>query len=331
MMPSRALAGAVLLGLAAASIALPAGAVGFQYVSVPDPDDRPLEVGIWYPSDAPAAPQKEALLPQIVAPDGALAGEHLPLVVISHGSGGWFGSHVDTALALAEAGYVVVAPTHTGDNFRDKSDFGTLKSLQSRPRHVQRVLDYMLEAWPAHGRLDPAGIGIFGFSAGGYTALVAIGGEPALGRINPDCAADPAGSACRRRVAQPKPAKRSRPVWPHVPRFKAAVIAAPGLGYAFDAPALAGVHVPVQLWAGAEDAIVPTLTSTAFLRQALPTAPDYHLVPDARHYSFLTPCDGSANEAMDYCKDKAGFDRRAFHRALNAAMLAFFNIQLRSH
>ena len=34
----------------------PAMAVGFQYVTAPDPSDQPLEVGIWYPSDAPTSP-----------------------------------------------------------------------------------------------------------------------------------------------------------------------------------------------------------------------------------------------------------------------------------
>src|SRR3984893_17323619 len=35
----------------------PAMAAGFQRVTVPDPGDQPLEVGIWYPSDAPASSQ----------------------------------------------------------------------------------------------------------------------------------------------------------------------------------------------------------------------------------------------------------------------------------
>ena len=34
------------------TLASPARAVGFQQVSVPDPGYAPLEVGIWYPSDA---------------------------------------------------------------------------------------------------------------------------------------------------------------------------------------------------------------------------------------------------------------------------------------
>src|ERR1700730_12829835 len=91
-------------------------AAGFERATVPDPDGVPLEAGIWYPSEAPAAAQPLGLYRQIVATDGAVAGRGLPLIVMSHGSGGSFAGHYDTALVLAEAGFVVGAITHAGDN-----------------------------------------------------------------------------------------------------------------------------------------------------------------------------------------------------------------------
>jgi predicted dienelactone hydrolase len=94
----------------------PALSAGFERVTVPDPDGPPLEAGIWYPSEAPTSSQPLGLYRQSVATDGAVAGRRLPLIVISHGSGGSFEGHYDTALALAEAGFVVAAVTHTGDN-----------------------------------------------------------------------------------------------------------------------------------------------------------------------------------------------------------------------
>ena len=42
--------------------------------------------------------------------------DKLPLIVISHGQDGWFGGHHDTAEALADAGFVVAAINHPGDN-----------------------------------------------------------------------------------------------------------------------------------------------------------------------------------------------------------------------
>src|ERR1700722_6593880 len=98
-----------------------AGAAGFQYGTAPDPDDKPIELGIWYPSEAPTSPQPLGLFQQAVALYGGIAGQSLPLIVISHGTGGGASSHYDTAIALADAGFVVVAPSHTGDNHKDRT------------------------------------------------------------------------------------------------------------------------------------------------------------------------------------------------------------------
>ena len=180
--------GIVMLG------ASPALSAGFEQVMVPDPEGAPLEVGIWYPSNAPAAPQRLGLFEQTVADGAAVAGRNLPLIVMSHGTGGSFEGHYDTALALTDAGFVGAAVTHTGDNYRDQTRFGR---LENRPRHIKVLIDYMLASWPHHDALDPTRIGMFGFSAGGFTALVDIGGTPDMTTVAPYCAAHPDEWSCR--------------------------------------------------------------------------------------------------------------------------------------
>src|SRR5262249_34288770 len=98
----------------------PAGAAGFQYGTAPDPDDQPLELAIWYPSDDKISTQPLGLFTQEVVYYGMVKGDRLPLVVISHGTGGSAAEHYDTALALADAGFVVAALAHTGDNYKDR-------------------------------------------------------------------------------------------------------------------------------------------------------------------------------------------------------------------
>src|SRR5579859_3520025 len=115
----RAITAACTLMLSATSVL----AAGFEQVTVTDLAGPPLEAGIWYPSETAASEQPLGLFRQVVAPNGAVAGRGLPLVVMSHGSGGSFAGHYDTALALANAGFVVAAVTHTGDNYRDHSAF----------------------------------------------------------------------------------------------------------------------------------------------------------------------------------------------------------------
>jgi predicted dienelactone hydrolase len=65
--------------------------------------------------------------------DCPITGAKLPLVVSSHGTAGWFGGHHDTAAALADAGFVVAAINHSG-NDRSKSD--DLSVFGSRPADI---------------------------------------------------------------------------------------------------------------------------------------------------------------------------------------------------
>jgi predicted dienelactone hydrolase len=304
----------------------PALSVGFVTATVPDPDGPALEAGIWYPSDAPAAPQRLGLFTQIVATGGDIAGRSLPLVVISHGTGGSFGDHHDTALALAEAGFVVAAVTHTGDNFRDQSGIG---QIENRPRHIKALIDYMLASWPQRERLDPARTGIFGFSAGGFTALVAIGGVPDLSRSRSHCAAHPEDWGCRRARETGKTIFAAPEAFVHDPRIVAAVIAAPAIGTAFTPADLAGIKVPIQLWRGDTDEILPHPWHAQNVYDGLPVKPDYRVVPNAGHFAFLTPCTPAlASIVPAICRDPAGFDRAVFHREFNPAVVAFFKAKL---
>ena len=245
--------------------ATPALSAGFEQVMVPDPGGAPLEVGIWYPSQDPTAPQPLGLFQQTVANGGAIAGRGLPLIVMSHGTGGSFEGHYDTALALADAGFVVAAVNHTGDNYRDRTTVGR---LENRPRHIKALIDYMLASWQHRDAIDHARIGMFGFSAGGFTALVAIGGTPDLTTVAPYCAAHPDEWSCRmfkerniNLAANAAGPPTAVPDWVHDPRIAAAVIASPALGYAFSAAKLAAITVPIQLWRGDSDESCRTPTT----------------------------------------------------------------------
>jgi predicted dienelactone hydrolase len=313
--------------------ATPAVSAGFEQVMVPDPDGAPLEVGIWYPSEAPAAPQPLGLFAQTVANGATVAGSGLPLIVMSHGTGGSFEGHYDTALALAAAGFVVAAVTHTGDNYRDRSQAG---HLESRPRQIKVLIDYMLASWQHHDALDPSRIGMFGFSAGGFTALVAIGGTPDMSTVAPYCAAHPDEWTCRmlkeRKIdisANATGRSAAAPNWVHDPRIAAAVIAAPAVGYAFSAEALAAVTVPIQLWRGDSDEILPHPNYAQAVYDRLPVKPEYHVVRNAGHFAFLAPCTPSlAAMVPEICHDPEDFDRAAFHREFNPAVVAFFKAKL---
>ena len=98
-----------------------------------------LSGAIWYPCQA--EPKHVDLGDQgagvdyglVDVKDCPITGAKLPLVVSSHGTAGWFGGHHDTAAALADAGFVVAAINHSG-NDRSKSD--DLSVFGSRPADI---------------------------------------------------------------------------------------------------------------------------------------------------------------------------------------------------
>ena len=312
-----------------------AGAVGFQQAAAPDPEGQPLELDIWYPSDAPAMTHPLGLFQQVVAVDAPISGSQLPLIVISHGTGGGADTHYDTALALAEAGFIAVAVTHTGDNWRDHAYSFTARNFIERPRHLKLTIDYMLTAWSGHDHVAAGHIGAFGHSAGGFTVLVAIGGNPELARLAELCREHPEEWGCQRRreqvAARGPSGDPPAPVWVHDERIKAAVVAAPAAGFSFTAAGLAAVPAPVQLWEAENDRIAPNRWNADIVKANLPSPPEAHLVPGADHFAFLAPCsEALAARVPEICREMPGFDRTAFHRDFNEAVVAFFRKQLDS-
>lgn len=300
--------------------------VGFEEVKITNGAEPPLTAGIWYPTDAPATPHSLDTVTHTVAPDAPIAGHRLPLVVISHGGGGRYDSHYDTALALAHAGFVVAAVSHAGDTSDDQS---RVLELWRRPAQLHRLVDYMLEEWRWHGRLDAARVGAFGFSNGGFTVLVAAGGIPDLSKIAPYCEAHPEHDLCEAlkhagvdpHIGADVPAS----IWVHDPRIKAVVVAAPAFGFTFGRAGLSSVHAPIQLWRAADDRHQPDPYYDEAVRADLPRPPEYHVVADAGHYDFLPPCDARlSRKRPEICHSLPGFDRAAFHEHFNADVVQFF-------
>ena len=302
-------------------------AAGFQRAQAANPDGKPLEIGIWYPSQMAPAALAMGPVTMSVALNGPIAGRALPLVVISHGSGSSLLGHHDTAAALADAGYVVAALTHTGDNHADQS---RSVFIMDRPRQISRVIDHMLASWDGRGALDPARIGMFGFSAGGFTTLVSIGGRPDMSKVAPTCLAHPTDFACAliaRQTSAVSVLPHAEPA--HDPRIKAAVVVAPALGFTFSPDGLKNVRIPVQLWHAEDDVILPSSRYAEPVRQALPNTTDYRVAHKAGHFDFLSPCSAAlARIAPPICASAPGFDRLAFHQTFNASVRDFFDRRL---
>ncbi|WP_245477844.1 alpha/beta hydrolase family protein [Bradyrhizobium guangxiense] len=290
--------------------------------------DPALSGAIWYP--CASEPTRVALGSLSVGADFGLkgakdcpvAGAKLPLVIYSHGRGGFFGQQHDTAEALADAGFIVAAINHPGDTFSDSSRRDTLSVWGSRPADIVRLLDFLLNDWKDRAAIDSAGVGFFGFSLGGATGLVLMGTTPDFARVASLCK-ETTGVCAQLHNGEtpPEPIRDAR--------IRAAVIVDP-VPAVLTRENLALVKVPFQFWRsqfggpGVGDG-----SGNARVAEGLPGKPDIHVVP-AGHYAFLAPCSADlAAAAPRICTDvPVGFDRAGFHREFNAAVLQFFREQL---
>ncbi|WP_244633063.1 alpha/beta hydrolase family protein [Methylobacterium radiotolerans] len=308
-----------ILGLSATA----AQSAGFKKFLVPaDADGPALEAAMWSPC---AANAKDIKLGRYVLPaalDCPIVGQNLPLIVVSHGFGGTYLGHHDTAEALADAGFIAVAINHSGDSFANEARFRDFSALVSRPSDIRRLIDFMVGPASDSSKIDSNRIGFFGFSRGGYTGLVLSGGQPdfhALRCINPDA------ERCARRIAEISSVQNLV----HDARIKAIVIADPLSSMFPTRESLKTISVPVQLWGSqlGGDGVSPE--DVANVAQNLPGQPQFHIVPQAAHFAFLPPCDEERKRSSpEICIDGANFDRAAFHKDFNQRVLAFFQQHL---
>lgn len=301
-----------------------AKAAGIQLLQ----SDPALSGAIWYP--CAAEPMHVTLGGLSVgadfdlkgAKDCPVTGAKLPLIIFSHGRGGFFGQQHDTAEALADAGFVVAAINHPGDTANDSSRRDTLSVWGSRPADIVRLLDFLLNDWKDRAVIDPAKVGFLGFSLGGATGLVLMGVKPDFARIASFCK-ETTGACAELHNGETPPAAIQDA------RIRTAVIVDPAPGV-LTRENLAVVKAPFQFWRsqfggpGVGDG-----SGTARVAEGLPGKPDIHVVP-AGHFAFLPPCSAELAAAIPrICTDTpAGFDRAGFHREFNAAVVKYFHEQL---
>lgn len=121
-----------------------------------------------------------------------------PLLIFSHGNGGFRHQNVFQMDHLASHGYLVASPDHTGNARLAPLPGGAVgydrggrqRSAEDRPKDVSFLIDRLLleartrESW-LHARIDPERIGVLGHSFGGYTACRAAAEDRRIRAIVP--------------------------------------------------------------------------------------------------------------------------------------------------
>src|SRR5256885_8208325 len=137
---------------------------------------------VFYPSSAEEKTLKRGPLTLQFAPQGTPVRGNGRLVVVSHGSGGSPWVHSDLARALVENGFVVAAPEHRGDNYKDMSAVGP-ESWKRRPAEVSRAIDALGQDARFAPLLALDKDGLYGVVAGGHTARSHAGGRGVDARV----------------------------------------------------------------------------------------------------------------------------------------------------
>ncbi|CCD85079.1 putative hydrolase, exported protein [Bradyrhizobium sp. ORS 285] len=254
--------------------------------------------------------------------DCPIKGARLPLIVFSHGRGGWFGQHHDLNEALADAGFIVAAISHPGDSVGDDAQRDSLSTWTSRPADIVRLIDFMVSDWKDKGAIDPERIGFFGFSKGGFTGLVLAGADPDFSRVMRYCTESSPFCDQVRNGDVPRSFARDR-------RIRATVLADTVPSGPFADANLASIQIPLQIWRSQFGGYGADPESTARVAGSLPGQPEIHIVPSG-HYAFLAPCSaGLAAAVPRICTDTPStFDRAAFHRMFDAEVVRFFSEKL---
>ena len=314
------LALAVVISVASAR----ADGVGFRDIDVEVEGER-LVTALWYPTDALSG--RTAVGPfTLSATRGAPISEgQYGLILLSHGTGGGRLNHRDTAIRLAETGYIVAAPEHAGDSWRDERYSGTSENWRRRPRQLSAVLDWLLGDAEFAPRIDPARIGAVGHSAGGYSVLALIGGRADMAVLARHCTL--------RRDEDPEFCGYGRPgrhdddpIPDLTDRRVGAVVAVAPVGALFGDGAFSGVTVPTQIHQLAADRVLREPWHAENIAALMGDHARLVVHPMAHHFAFITPFPPVMTDDVGAAgRDPKGFDRRAFLAEIDEQILRFFD------
>ena len=306
-----------------------------------------LRITVWYPASAATEEEDVTIGPPDRAlfyvgqakADAAYADDRRrPVILLSHGFGGtacmmgWFG------IIMAQQGYIVIAVDHPGNNGQDPMTIAGAKLSWERAGDLAAALARVRTDAALGPRLDMMRVGVAGFSAGGFTSLVAAGARVDLDRLEAFCTERPDDGVCRPQkefpvtreegkafLASPEAAPsvaRARTDL-SIPEVRAAFLMAPAIVQALDPRSLTSLTTPVAIILGDSDEVAPPNTNGGVVARAIPGA-RLKVLARVGHYDFLSQCTPAGYQAQVAVCPTAVPRSETHHAALEAA-LQFFN------
>jgi len=286
-----------------------------------------LAITVWYPAVDSA--KEEALdmgppghplfLAGRAAQDAAFAPGRHPVVLLSHGFGGtarmmsWFGTE------LARDGYVVVGVNHPGNNGMGPMTAAGAALWWERAEDLKAAFAAVRQDKDIAAHIDPARLGVAGFSAGGFTAFLLAGARADIPHLRAFCESHPADGVCKPQKEAPE---LSGPTLFHqvydtpeikaqlvhagddhsIPGVRAVFTLAPALVQAIEPASFARIRVPTAIVVGLDDKVAEPATNANIAAKAIHGATITRL-PGVGHYDFLSTCTDAAKANVPICAD----------------------------
>lgn len=310
--------------------AAPALYPGFQSLGIWEAESGlRLDVALWYPCHrAPSSIRYDDWSFSAARGARPVEGRH-PLILLSHDSAGSRFSLNMLASHLASKGFVVAAPTHTGDNVDDMSRVFSLEHVAGRTAELHALLTELIRSPQTEGLIDPQRVGVLGVGPGATAALLLAGGrfDPAgwkdycarAGSSDPYCTPWPT-SRMEKMVADPALSANRRDR-----RIRAAVAVAPAYGMLFSRQSLSGLRLPLLLLRADLDGVNKAPHHADAIRAALPQEPDFAVLNDTNSASLIAPCSPTLLQTLtEMCTGASSEQKENSQQQLGNRATAFF-------
>ena len=309
-----------------------------------------LRITVWYPAAAESVERNIAIGPAdkplfevgTAAPDAPFDTSRAtyPVILLSHGYGGsarvmgWLG------IELARDGYIVVAVDHPGNNGAEPMTVAGAALWWDRAEDLRIALDAIARDRTVGPHADLSRVGVAGFSAGGYTSLMAAGARIEPWRFIQFCTTHPDDDMCKpqpelavtredfdKLLKRPEiKAELAHASDDHsIAQVRAVFVMAPALVQALRPASLEALAAPVQIMVGDADTTAPAVTNAVVAARLIPNALLTRLA-GVTHYDFLADCTSAGRAAVPVCAQATHQDD--VHRLAIQSAQHFFDARL---
>ncbi|MFC0517472.1 alpha/beta hydrolase family protein [Mucilaginibacter angelicae] len=270
--------------------------------------------------------------------NGKLPASKLPLILLSHGTGGGRLTLEWLAQALANSGCIVAAVDHYGNTYEYKIPLEFVKPWE-RPLDISFALTSLLNNPEVGPLIDQQKIGATGFSFGGYTMIALAGAKldfeqarnyyKTIGRKELEI---PEFPGLVKLLDDSSLIAGSK----HVPplkdkRIKAFFSISPALGFGFiRKEQVADIKGALYIVGSQSDSIAPVKTNARHYHQLISKSKYTELPGKVGHYVMLGEAiDAVKKEAPIYFTDDPSVNRHTIHLQVDSLAVAFFRKELK--